>query len=53
MGDNGVVINDYKTHLIVMGTRKNAVLRKNVKVETGSVTIEAENTEKTTWSPHP
>ena len=46
MGDNGLVINDDKTHLIVMGTRKNAESRKNVKIETGSVTIEPENTEK-------
>ena len=46
MGDNGLVINDDKTHLIVMGTRKNAESRKNVKVETGSVTIEPDKTER-------
>ena len=40
------MINDERTHLIVMGTRKNAESRKNVKVETGSVTIEPDKTER-------
>ena len=33
MGDTGLVINDDKTHLIVMGNRKDEVKRKNVKIE--------------------
>ena len=46
MGDTGLVINDDKTHLIVMGTRKDEVKRKNVKIETGTVTITPVHTEK-------
>ena len=46
MGDTGLVINDDKTHLIVMGTRKDEVKRKNVKIETGTVTITPVPTEK-------
>ena len=46
MGDNGLVINDDKTHLVVMGTRKNNEARKNVKIETGTVTIKPDTTEK-------
>ena len=39
MGDTGLVINDEKTHLIVMGTRKDEGKRSEVRVETGTVTI--------------
>ena len=46
MGDTGLVINDDKTHLIVMGTRKDTNRRKEVKVETGTVTITPVATEK-------
>ena len=46
MGDTGLVINDDKTHLIVLGTRKDANKRKDVKVETGTVTISPVATEK-------
>jgi hypothetical protein len=45
MGDTGLVINDDKTHLIVMG-RKNSEQRKLVKVETGTVTVTPVATEK-------
>ena len=38
VGDTGLVINDDKTHMILMGTRKNLKERKKVKVETGRVT---------------
>ena len=46
MGDTGLVINDDKTHLVVMGTRKNSEKRKSVKVETGTVTVTPVATEK-------
>ena len=46
MGDTGLVINDDKTHLIVMGSRKDENRRKEVKVETGTVTITPVPTEK-------
>ena len=46
MGDTGLVINDDKTHLIVMGTRKDENKRKEVKVETGTVTITPVPSEK-------
>ena len=46
MGDTGLVINDEKTHLLVMGTRKDADKRSEVKVETGTVTITPVPTEK-------
>ena len=39
MGDTGLVINDEKTHLIVMGTRKDEKRRSEVRVETVTVTI--------------
>ena len=46
MGDSGLVINDDKIHLIVMGTRKNPDRRKEVKVETGKVTVKPVPSEK-------
>ena len=46
MGDTGLVINDDKTHLVVMGTRKNSEKRKSVKVDTGTVTVTPVATEK-------
>ena len=46
MGDNGLVINDDKTHLVVMGTKRNSEARKTVKIETGTVTIKPDTTEK-------
>ena len=39
MGDTGLVINDDKTHLVVIGTRKNVAARKTVKIETVTVTV--------------
>ena len=46
MGDTGLVINDDKTHLIVMGTRKDENKRSEVRVEAGTVTITPVPTEK-------
>ena len=46
MGDTGLVINDEKTHLIAMGTKKNLDQRKEVRIETGTVTISPVTTEK-------
>ena len=46
MGDTGLVINDDKTHLIVLGTKKDANKRRDVKVETGTVTVTPVPTEK-------
>ena len=39
MANNKLVINDDKTHLLVMGTRKHAALRKQVYVDTGTVRV--------------
>ena len=46
LGDTGLVINDDKTHLVVMGTRKDKEKRKDVKIETGTVTVSPKATEK-------
>ena len=46
MGDTGLVINDDKMHLIVLGSRKDAELRQEVRVETGTVTVTPVPTEK-------
>ena len=41
-----IIINDDKTYLVVMGTKKNIEARKNVKIETGNVTMKPDTTEK-------
>ena len=46
MGDNLLAINDVKTHVLVMGSRKDKEKRRQVKVETGTVTIVPVATEK-------
>ena len=46
MGDNKLVINDDKTHLLVMGTRKHNVLRSEVSINTGTVMVKPVPTEK-------
>ena len=39
MGDNRLVINNEKTHLLVMGSAKFAEKRKLVNIDTGNVII--------------
>ena len=46
MGDNRLVINNDKTHLLVMGSKRQAQARKHVRVDTGTVTITPVETEK-------
>ena len=46
MGDNRLVINDDKTHLIVMGTLKYKDEWKQVNIDTGTVVIKPKETEK-------
>ena len=46
MGDNKLVINDDKTHLLVMGTKKQARFRKQVRIDTGTVVVAPIETEK-------
>ena len=46
MGDNKLVINDDKTHLLVMGSRKHAALRAQVSIDTGTVMVTPRETEK-------
>ena len=46
MGDNRLVINDDKTHLIVMGTPKYKETRKLVNIDTGTVVVRPKETEK-------
>ena len=46
MGDNRLVINDDKTHLLVMGTPRFVEARKEVRIETGTVTVNPVKTEK-------
>ena len=46
MGDNRLVINDDKTHLLVMGTPKHAEARRHVSIDTGTVKISPIETEK-------
>ena len=45
-GDNRLVINNEKTHLLVIATRKQALLREQVTVDTGSFTIKPTESEK-------
>ena len=44
--DNRLVINDGKTHLIVMGTRRHAHLREQVYVDTGTIIVRPVDSEK-------
>ena len=46
MSANRLVINDGKTHLLVMGTRRHDEFRPEVKINTGSVVIEPVVTQK-------
>ena len=46
MRDNRLVINDDKTHLVVMGGRKFNELREQVSIDTGSVVVPPVDTEK-------
>ena len=46
MGDNKLVINDDKTHLLVMATARHAANRELVKIDTGTVEIKPVETEK-------
>ena len=46
MSDNRLVINDDKTHLLVMGTPRFHTAREDVDIATGTVTIEPIKTEK-------
>ena len=46
MGDNRLVINNDKTHLLVMGSKRQAQARTHVRVNTGTVTIIPVETEK-------
>ena len=46
MGDNKLVINNDKTHLLVMGSKKDEEARKMVYIDTGSVIITPVETEK-------
>ena len=46
MGDNKLVINNDKTHLLVMWTKKDEESRKQVKIDTGKVMITPKETEK-------
>ena len=46
MGDNRLVINNEKTHLLVMGTKRQAEARKLVRIDTGTVVISPVETEK-------
>merc|ERR1712030_231696 len=46
MGDTGLVINEDKTHLVVMGTRKNKEKRSEVRVKAGDVDVRPVQTKK-------
>ena len=46
MGDNKLVINDDKTHLLVMGTPKFLSKRDQVSIDTGTVVVNHIKTEK-------
>ena len=46
MGNNKLVINDDKTHLLVMATARNAAKRELVSIETGTVEVKPIETEK-------
>ena len=45
-GDNKLVINNEKTHLIVMGSRKHRNIRREVEVNTGSILVKPSESEK-------
>ena len=45
-GSNKLVINSEKTHLLVIGTRKHALIREQVTINTGSETIKPTESEK-------
>ena len=44
--DNMLVINNEKTHLIVMGSRKHRNIRREVVVNTGSILVKPRESEK-------
>ena len=46
MGDNRLVINNDKTHLLVMGSRKDGAAREMVSIKTGTVVVKPVDTEK-------
>ena len=46
MGDNRLVINDDKTHLLVMGTPRFHAAREDVEISTGTVPLKPIKTEK-------
>ena len=46
MGDNKLVINDDKTHLLVMGTARHSANRDLVSIDTGTVVVKPIATEK-------
>ena len=46
MGDNRLVINNDKTHLLVMGSLKHGDVRKRVSINTGTVVVTPKETEK-------
>ena len=46
MGDNKLVINDDKTHLLVMGTARHDAVRSEVSINTGTVVVKPVTTEK-------
>ena len=46
MGNNKLVINDDKTHLLVMATARNAAKRELVSIKTGTVEVKPIETEK-------
>ena len=46
MGDNRLVINDDKTHLLVMGSKKHAEDRERVSINTGTVVVTPLESEK-------
>ena len=46
MGNNRLVINDDKTHLVVMGTKKNTEKRNLVQISAGNIVIQPTPSEK-------
>ena len=46
LGDNRLVINNDKTHLLVKGSRKNEQARARVHINTGTVVVSPVETEK-------
>ena len=51
MNCNKLVINQDKTHIMVMGTKKSAPRRSEVCIESGNFRVYPTETEKTTWWP--